>query len=161
GVTTTAGHIRNITVEARGGNDTVIYQTTGDLVSRRNLTVDLGNGDDFFRANYLGKITGADQNVIVNGGLGNEVIRVVANADVDITCANGTFQLNGNIGKDPLDVVYAGELHGRLTPLLDGGDGADIVRVNAHFESGSGGDVFTSLKGSFGDDQLSARLVKD
>src|SRR5262249_9549205 len=61
GATYTAkGVVAVIQFKGAGGNDQVNYKLTGALVSARALSIDLGAGDDQFRADLAGNIDTAD-----------------------------------------------------------------------------------------------------
>src|SRR5688572_3006554 len=108
--------IRRVVVIGNGGDDHVLYQFTGDLLggpfAKRQITVDLGQGEDVFRLDATADIDLGKQarlNVKVHGGVDD--------------------------GRDDLAVNYRGEMDGRWRLTESGGDGNDHVRAETLFDA--------------------------
>jgi len=97
GRTSTFGGISEIDVQTGGGNDNVSYQLTGSTTSQHRFKIDLGSGDDTADVTANGIRLGADAEIEVDGGSGNDTI--TANAAVE---ADGQFRfrLTGGEGND-------------------------------------------------------------
>ncbi|MEP3889643.1 MAG: calcium-binding protein [Hellea sp.] len=107
-----------------------------------NMTVNLTNGDDVYTAS---------SNEVVNGLDGND----------DLKAGGNSITLNGDGGDDILRDSSAG------VNILNGGSGADFIRIEGSGSVGNGGDgddtIFVQYDGSFGngdagDDIITATL---
>ena len=71
--------------------------------------------------------------------------------DLDVT-------LKGGDGNDNLRFQSQGELHGNLTLVLDGENGADMVTADIALDTASGGSVNATVRGGNGDDTVALRI---
>jgi hypothetical protein len=131
GRTATFTGISQIRAQTGGGNDTVDYLLTGSTTAESRVRIDLGEGADVARLQASGVRLGADAEVEVSGGRGNDTIT----AD------------------------YAVEADGRFRFRLDGGDGDDTVTANLALAAGSTGAVEALVKGNEGDDRLTLNVT--
>lgn len=131
--------LRNILIEGRLGNDTIIIEDDELGFARMNLfnadrrtTLSGGPGNDSIQGGPIGEL--------LRGGLGKDTLRG----------GDGDDQLGGYRGTD----------------LLDGGGGADVLRGGRGNDTLSGGDGndtilsgtgFDMLSGGSGDDLLSSQ----
>ena len=123
------------------GNDSIYNGWTGVMTStyygRKNSTLDGGDGNDYIRngGHYYGDEGG--NNVIINGGSGNDTI-YNSGSNVTIIGGAGNDSLNGYSGDDYLD-------GGAGNDTLLGGYGSDILWGGADNDTlyGEGGnDIF-------------------
>jgi hypothetical protein len=123
------GGIRRIQVQMNGNNDTVRYELGADPTTGRQVSVDLGSGNDYF----------------------------TMTAAPDIDFAGNTYlalKVTGQAGDDYLTAFHRGELDGRMELILDGGDGNDRLVHDVMFDAGStGGFVARSFGGNGNDFQ--------
>jgi hypothetical protein len=122
--------VKQIVLNLKGGNDTVAYNLSGNLITARTINADLGAGNDSFVANFAGRDLLGDMNLSVKGGAGNDhvemnLIGFVASG----TTLNAT--VNGNDGKDQVLASMAGAVRGRAEFDVGGNRGADAFTLNA------------------------------
>jgi hypothetical protein len=134
-------NIRQVNVNTNGGDDTVTYQFTGDMLggpfAKRRITVNLGQGEDKFLLD--------------------------ASADIDLgKKARLNVQAFGGIddGRDQLTARYEGEMDGRFLLTMHGGDGNDNVSADVLFDQGSAGRFRARLFGDAHDDVLNLLVHK-
>ena len=134
GTIAVTANIQNVSIDARGGNDTVTVNNIaaiGFLV----LNVQGGDGNDVLNASAAGS---GSVRVRLNGDAGNDTL----------TGSNGGDTLGGGAGND----VLAG-LGGNDS--IDGGIGDDNIGGGNGNDTVVGGDGADSINGQLGDDSLS------
>jgi hypothetical protein len=145
-ITQTQGIIEFINVKMGSGKDLVQYSingltggngTTQPATGYRNVTVDMGGGNDVFLGNVTGTITaGSFLDVEADGGPGNN--RLSMNAAVTVP-AGSIFNstLTGGPGRTVMDTSFTGTLGGILNLLEEGGQGSNIMSLTGTTGSGS------------------------
>jgi hypothetical protein len=145
--------VDEVRINGGGGGDSVRYDLTTDLNSDRLVTVNLGNGRDSFTAEMRGDVgEDVDLEVRVNGGNGQDNIRLLA-ADVT-TRAGATMAVDfaGGNGRDDLGVDYSGVVTGRTDFTVDGGNGSDRLTGVVVVDPTSGGELDARWFGGNGAD---------
>lgn len=175
--TTLNAAIKKIELNTGGGNDTVVYNVTGNIARSIEFKADLGGGNDTFRLEQNGfdVLAGVNEVMNVSGGSGGDSIRVVADGSsgnrVNIaSTASMQLTLSGGSNFDPFDgadsinVDYRGELDGKLRLKAEGGLGGDSLRALLTLDAGSSGQVtgFNGAKavlaGDIGPDSIDFRV---
>jgi hypothetical protein len=149
GRTSTFGGISEIDVQTGGGNDTVNYRLTGSTTVQSRVRIDLGDGNDTANLTANGVRLGADAQVEVDGGSGND--RITANYSVK---ADGQFQfrLTGGEGNDTVtaNLALAAGSTGAVQAEVDGNDGDDLLTLKV---TGKAGSLDARLNGNDGFDR--------
>lgn len=159
--------VQRISLNMRGGKDVVVYNLTGSLgPASREVSGQLGTGDDAFTANVNGLVAGGElkfnvrgelgrdqMNVVhtssltagsnvdckFDGGGGNDILSYTANTGVNVEQgATLTVNLLGGNDKDTMNTLFTGDVDGQLNMTSDGGRDRDTVNINATLAPGSG-----------------------
>jgi hypothetical protein len=176
--------ISQIVVNAGGGNDRLVYNLVGDLVTPRVLSANLGNGTNSFQAvlrrNILtgGDLTlnvqagrgndrlsavvigslasGAGLHLNFNGGGGDNVLDVAFAHFVNIDAgASIDLGLLGGGGSDRISTTYQGVMNGTLSVNSSGGRRSNVISQDIELQAGSTGTVApSSVKGGPQPDRL-------
>ncbi len=128
---TTKSAIAQIDLVAKGGNDTVNYNLTGDLVTPRVVLVDLGAGNDKFTDNLNGAInTTNGLDLEVYGDAGNDTM--TSNQVGNTLVGNAVVYFQGDAGNDNLSYNGLGMIAAgaSFSPEFAGGAGNDTIRSN-------------------------------
>jgi hypothetical protein len=95
--------ISAIVVQTLGGDDTVIYNLSGQLTTTRLVSVDLGRGADTFTVNLNGQtVSGASTNlgITANGDGGGDTLTLNGVGAVVAPDAGLSVDFHGRAGKD-------------------------------------------------------------
>jgi hypothetical protein len=158
------------TIETLGGNDTVIYNLTGDLLTgqTRSLLANLGDRNDTFLATAVevGGLssdlnTGSALSFAVNGQIGRDNLFFDFTKDPDI---NGTAALSitalGGRDRDKIALNYEGAVDGTFTHNLNGNQDADRVSSYVTLDGGSAGAFVGQVNGQAANDLLALVVNK-
>jgi hypothetical protein len=157
--------VRDIVVNGRKGRDSVFYTLTADLAAAqtRNVTVDLGEGNDLFLAQAINNadIMGtAALSFNIKGNLGNDHIRFSFTDDFDVNAAGILgILVNGNEGNDRIALVQLGAIDGNFNLALNGNAGRDRVGASLNLDSSSAGVVNAVVRGQADNDLLTLLLT--
>jgi hypothetical protein len=116
--------INDIEIFAGRGNDKVFYNLTGPLTGSRNVTVNLGNGNNRFAGTIRRDLlSGAFLGINVFGGNGNDRINL---NQIGSLQPNSSLQFNAQAGNGDNSVIY------QTTNLVTVGAGSLLgVNLNA------------------------------
>lgn len=141
-------------VETFGGNDYVEYRLTDPLLTPRNVTLNLGNGNDRAAVTVVG-VEGVDLFIDVNLGRGND--RFTGGLYGDLLDAAVQFDVDGSAGNDAIGLVAEG-LHlddfSVLDMALAGDSGNDVVTADLELDPNSTGVLRVSVLGERGNDYV-------
>jgi hypothetical protein len=184
GAAVTASGIRRITIDTKGGNDTVNVNVTGELTSRLNIDLVLGAGNDVADLNFAA--ISDELRIKADLGSGDDLIdinldqeiREDGEVDIDVRGQDGADQFilsvnevragaelnvrfDGGRGNDTLDVRLGDPVDEDAEIKIDarGGDGNDALTVDATTfgtgaNIGEGAEVEVRLDGGRGNDNL-------
>ena len=167
-VYTTQSAIAQIDLVAKGGNDQITYNLTGDLVSPRVVLVDLGAGNDKFTDNLNGAINNANGlDLEVYGDAGNDTM--TTNQPGATLLGNAVVYFEGDAGNDKLSYHGSGLIaqSTSFSPEFSGGAGNDVINLNTHLAAGSTGTVGASatspaaIQGGAGNDRITDNVSVD
>jgi hypothetical protein len=160
----TAAVIRSTRAQFQFGGGTGTQNVTmqvggidgGTQLTELFVNATLGDGNDVFLSNHTGDQLGQTYvNLNVFGGLGDDSLRTLATADVDIQQFGRLIvQLDGGAGNDFLESRYDGELDGILHFSLRGGADNDTIRASAVKDAGSTGFIQGGILGDAGTDDV-------
>lgn len=144
--------ISEIRVQTGGGNDTVDYRLTGSTTAQTKVGIDLGDGDDTATVRASGVRLGADAELKVSGGRGNDAITADYAVEVD---GRFKFELVGNEGNDTItgNLALAAGSTGAVEARVQGNDGDDRLTLNV---TGTAGSLDARLSGNDGFDRFAA-----
>ncbi len=152
-------HVVNVRVVAGDGNDFVTYNLTSVLqfsVRPRTILVNLGTGDNAFKAHLEGGVTtNATLQMFAIGLNGHDDIELDA-SDITGVGPGGTlrFKAWGLAGEDDLRADLRGLLLGTADVELFGGPDNDDVEMTASLDGSSTGQLTAAVNGRDGDDFL-------
>lgn len=126
-----AGVIREIRVDTRGGKDIVVYRLHGDLAAGevRNLVVNLGSGNDTFVGAGGGVGVNGRLSLVVAGQANNDRISYSASGAVSAGAALAVVA-RGDAGDDIITLNYIGQINGALDLTALGGGGRNRITRN-------------------------------
>lgn len=157
--------VRDIVVNSKKGNDAVFYTLAADLLGAqtRNISVDLGDGNDRFLAQALNGadiLTNASLSFNVKGKLGNDNIRFLLTLDFDVSDGGALgIAVAGNEGNDRISLVQLGAIDGTCNIALNGNAGRDRVAASLAFDSDSAGATSVIVNGQADNDLLTLLLT--
>jgi hypothetical protein len=166
GVTQDFVGVQTINVDTFGGTDIVNYNLVDEeLNSVRTLSVELGDGNDFFRAQAIDIAdigSGGNLTMDVNGQKGNDLIQFAYTEDFDVRSGgNLSVTANGDKGKDVMTFTQFGEQDGNISVVLVGGQDRDLIGINIVAEDDSEGNIFVAAVGQGGNDLLGVLVHTD
>jgi hypothetical protein len=163
--------INKIIINAGRGHDSVTYTLTGDAAVSTAVFAHLGQGNDRFTANLDGRaiLDGVTVDIRARGGDGDDNLSVSAvNAGVESigTGSKLRIDLDGNPGRDTINVIYQGEVDGSLVVLADGGPKDDTIAVSIQLSAldepdEPGGSVLARVRGGSGHDNVTLNVTQD
>jgi hypothetical protein len=105
-VFSSGGPVSQIMVVTAGGTDTVDYRLTSDLATKRQVTVDLGAGNDTFAAHLDGQSLGANLLMQALGRRGSDLLTLDA-PHVNVGAGTWlTVNFQGGAGSDRVKFNY-------------------------------------------------------
>jgi hypothetical protein len=128
--------VQTVRINTGKSGDVVTYEFTDDLISDRNLQVNLDRGNDTFTLMInpvdaeSDRTISARLNVVVRGGAGRDEISAEA-VDVILDEANVVIRLRGNDRSDTVSFEgnLAGDSSGRIIVGVVGGRGRDNLTL--------------------------------
>lgn len=171
--------VAEVEVNMNRGNDHVDFILQGNQTTDIDYHINLGNGDDTFTHTVNNKVISGDLQMFIYGDVGNDEFYGDIRADVLNTSTYrlhcfgeggedfiqifapdvdvfGQFTLfaDGGWNNDTIKIVTRGELDLLMSVRALGGEYDDIIDVEVTLDSGSSGQLFSSLVdgGSGGDD---------
>jgi len=117
----TLAAVTSVFVDAQGGDDAVVYNLTGGLLSvNRLVDVDLGNGNDSYMANIGGTTLAPYVNLDLSGhghgGKDSMILNAQGVSGKEGTVLNVGF--SGDAGKDVIAFNYSAGLDGTIGTVL-------------------------------------------
>jgi hypothetical protein len=169
----TASVITDVQINTFQERDVVVYKFTGTVKVPRNVSIDLGDGNDVCFVQFLAGVANVGNgpggftniNVTVNGGAGDDSIDVEVNRHARLDGANLNIVVNGGAGNDGITVDFGGIANGVITVQASGGAGRDHIVLDMQGQLDPGvagfGTMFAEADGGLGRDFLQVVLDPD
>jgi hypothetical protein len=156
--------VSTIQVRTFGGNDSVRYVLSGQLLAgvSRTVLVNLGSGQNNFAARLAaGLQTRASLSIEAAAGTGSDTLSLLAGDNVGIAArALLNVAFFGGSDANAINATYLGQLAGTLSLFERGGAGPAQLNTRVTLSQGSTGTGSAQERGGFGDDQLFMDLEK-
>jgi len=138
-----------------GGDDNFSYTLTGELTTDREIRANLGAGNDTATLDFAASVNGAQLDVEVSGGAGDDTVDTTLGA---VTDGDVTLDARLGAGTDDLTVNQTADVTGDSQVELeaDGGRGDDVLGFNLAGAIGADADVSIDADGGRGADQVTA-----
>jgi hypothetical protein len=149
-----ADDIDKLVIDAKGGNDRVLFERTDDI---DDVRVDGGSGNDDIEINVAHLPDGSDDalhfNADVRGGSGND------NFDIDVDTNDSPGDTNAGVPDDDHDNGNGDENDNEDAKLainfkLDGDSGNDTIDAQVDLNGGDDGEVVANIDAGSGDDEV-------
>lgn len=125
----TASKINQIVIHTQGGDDSVSFQLTKNMLTALDLDIDLGAGNDRAAIDLYRGLSGVPLDISLDGGAGYDSAQVQFGA-----INNSNVHLNASLGQgsDTMNVVFFNGVSGTSTvdANIAGASGADRIDCN-------------------------------